>query len=117
MEYSILALHLVNQTANSLVKPILAGAPHHVVRGFLLLVTGAVTGLVTIQIKKRILNSFVTIQERNRIRRTFGEYVAPVVMDKLLTFRPHLRTEQSVASSFVYSVESPVFYRSGCEYL
>jgi len=94
MEYSILALHLVDQTANSLVEPILAGAPHHVVRAFLLLVTGAVTGLVTIQIKRRILNSFVTIQERNRISRTFGEYVSPVVMDKLLTLRPHLRTER-----------------------
>src|SRR5215471_11581264 len=27
----------------------------------------------------------------NRIRRTFGEYVSPVVMDKLLTLQPHLR--------------------------
>ena len=88
------AEELLNQTANSLVEPMLAGAPHHVVRGFLLLVTGAVTGLVTIQIKKRILNSFVTIQERNRISRTFGEYVSPVVMDKLLALRPHLRTER-----------------------
>jgi adenylate cyclase len=94
IEYSILAFLLVNQTANSSVEPILAGAPHHVVRGLLLFVTGAVTGLVTVQIKKRILNSFVNIQERNRIRRTFGEYVSPVVMDKLLTLRPHLRTEQ-----------------------
>jgi adenylate cyclase len=37
--------------------------------------------------------SFVMIQERNRIRRTFGEYVFPVVMDKLLTIQPHLRSE------------------------
>ncbi len=102
MEYSILALHLVNQTANSLVEPILAGAPHHVVRGFLLLVTGAVTGLVTIQIKKRTLNSFATVEERNRIRRTFGEYVSPVVMEKLLTLKPDLASEhRSVCVMFL----------------
>ena len=74
-------------------EAILTAFPHHLVRILLLLITGVVTGLATVQIKKRILNSFVMIQERNRIRRTFGEYVSPVVMDKLLTIQPHLRSE------------------------
>jgi len=93
MQYSILALYFADKSSGAPIEPILTGFPHHVVRGLLLVTTGVVTGLVTVQIKKRILNSFVMIQERNRIRRTFGEYVSPVVMDKLLTQQPHLRSE------------------------
>jgi adenylate cyclase len=55
--------------------------------------TGVVTGLVTRQVRKRILNSFSVIEERNRISRTFGEYVSPEVMGKLLDLKPDLRSE------------------------
>ena len=50
IEYSTLALYFVDKTSDASVEPILAGAPHQVVRAFFLLVIGAVTGLVTIQI-------------------------------------------------------------------
>jgi adenylate cyclase len=50
--------------------------------------------LVTRQIKKRTLNSFEMVEERNRISRTFGEYVSPVVMEKLMTLKPDLRSER-----------------------
>jgi adenylate cyclase len=102
IEYSTLALYFVDQTSNATVEPILASMPHHVIRGLLLLVMGVVTGLVTIQIKKRTLNSFATLEERNRIRRTFGEYVSPVVMEKLLTLKPDLASEhRSVCVMFL----------------
>lgn len=70
---------------------ILMGA--HVFKGFLLFLMGVVTGFVTIQIRKRILNAFSVVQERNRISRTFGEYVSPEVMSKLLDLKPDLRSE------------------------
>jgi adenylate cyclase len=59
-----------------------------------LFAAGVVTGLVTHQIKKRILSSFEMMDEKNRISRTFGEYVSPAVMDKLLTLKPDLRSEK-----------------------
>jgi len=102
IEYSILALYFADASSHTVLEPILTALPHHMVRSLLLLITGVVTGLATVQIKKRILNSFVMIQERNRIRRTFGEYVSPVVMDKLLTLQPHLRSElRSVCVMFL----------------
>ena len=102
LQYSILARYFADESAQTLIEPILTAFPHHLVRGLLLLMTGVVTGLVTVQIKKRILNSFIMIQEQNRIRRTFGEYVSPVVMDKLLTLQPHLRSEmRSVCVMFL----------------
>jgi adenylate cyclase len=93
LEYSLLAIYLVEQGSGTIVEPILTGIPQHIFKGFLLFLTGVVTGLVTRQIRKRILKSFSVIEERNRISRTFGEYVSPEVMGKLLDLKPDLRSE------------------------
>jgi adenylate cyclase len=93
VEYILLALYFIKTSSSVGVEPILAGVPHHLFKGFLLVLAGVVTGLVTRQIRKRILNSFTVVQERNRISRTFGEYVSPEVMGKLLDLKPDLRSE------------------------
>jgi adenylate cyclase len=94
LEYSLISLYLISTSTDTSIEPILTATPHHLFKGFMLLATGAVTGLVTLQIRKRILSSFETIDEKNRISRTFGEYVSPAVMDKLLTLKPDLRSEK-----------------------
>jgi adenylate cyclase len=93
LEYSLLAMYLIQQAVGTPVEPILTGVPQHLFKGFLLFLTGVVTGLVTLQIRKRILSSFSVVEERNRISRTFGEYVSPEVMGKLLDLKPDLRSE------------------------
>jgi adenylate cyclase len=55
--------------------------------------TGVVAGAVALQIKRRIVKSFETVEERNRISHTFGEYVSPEVMDTLMTLKSDLRSE------------------------
>ena len=94
LEYTVVALYFISQGSNAAIEPILSGVPHHLVKGLLLFFMGVVTGLVTQQTRKRILKSFETVEERNRISRTFGEYVSPVVMDKLMTLKPDLRSER-----------------------
>lgn len=94
LEYSALALYSVTNGSDALVEPILSAVPDHLLKGFLLFATGIVAGLVTKQIKERTLKSFEMIEERNGIRRTFGEYVSPVVMEKLMTLKPDLRSER-----------------------
>ena len=93
LEYVSLALYYINRVPDSTIEPILAGNAHHIMKGFLILLTGVVTGLVTLQIKKRVVSSFETIEERNRISRTFGEHVSPAVMNTLLTLKADLRSE------------------------
>ena len=93
LEYSLLAVYFINKAAGTPVEPILSGVPHHLFKGFLLFAIGVVTGLVTLQIRKRILSSFSAVNERNRISRTFGEYVSPEVMNTLLDLKPDLRSE------------------------
>ena len=75
-------------------EPMLLTAPPHILKGFLFLLTGLAAGAVTVQIKKRLLKSFDIVEERNRISRTFGEYVSPIVMKKLMTLKPDLRSEK-----------------------
>jgi adenylate cyclase len=94
IEYSLLATYFVTSVSNTAAEPILVGIPHHLFKGFLLFAMGVVTGLVTLQIRKRILRSFEVVEERNRISRTFGEYVSPAVMNKLMELKPDLRSEK-----------------------
>lgn len=93
VEYALLAIYFIKKSAGASFEPILTGIPHHLFKGFLLFLAGVVIGLVTRQIRKRILNSFSAVAERNRISRTFGEYVSPEVMSKLLDLKPDLRSE------------------------
>lgn len=94
IQYWFVSLVYVHQTALSGIEPLVVSPPPHILKGFLLLLTGIAAGLVTVQLKKRILSSFEMVEERNRISRTFGEYVSPIVMDTLLTLKPDLRSEK-----------------------
>ncbi len=93
IEYVAFSLYALNHSTPANLEPILVGFPQHLFKGCLLLGTGMMAALVTMQIRKRILNSLETIAERNRISRTFGEYVSPAVMDTLLELKPDLRSE------------------------
>lgn len=94
-QYWTLAIIFLMQAATMPeMDPILLAAPPHILKGFLFLLTGLAAGAVTVQIKKRLLKSFEIVEERNRISRTFGEYVSPIVMKKLLTLKSDLLSEK-----------------------
>ena len=88
LEYSLLAIYLVQQAGGTVVEPILTGSPQHIFKGFLLVLTVVVTGPVTLQIRKRMLKSFSVVEERFRVSRAFGEQVSAEVMGKLLDLEP-----------------------------
>lgn len=95
VQYWILALIFMTQAETmATTEPILSSTSPHILKGFLFLLTGVAAGAVTVQIMKRLLKSFEIVEERNRISRTFGEYVSPIVMKKLLTLKPDLQSEK-----------------------
>jgi len=94
VEYILISWVFISRSDYSSLDPIFVETPPHIIKGMLFLVAGIAAGLVTAQVKRRILSSFQMIEERNRISRTFGEYVSPVVMDKLLTLKPDFRSEK-----------------------
>ena len=66
---------------------------HHVMKAIFLFATGLITGLITLELKKQMLNSFESIQERNEMANIFGQHVSPVVVEKLLHQEKELSTE------------------------
>lgn len=93
LEYFGIALFFINQPGNASIEPFLIAAPQHLVKAIFLLMMGVITGFVTVEIKKRFVNSFRIMEERNRISRTFGQHVSPEVMNKLLEEQTDRRSE------------------------
>jgi adenylate cyclase len=62
-------------------------------KSFLIAMVGLVTGLVSIQIKKRIVRSFQTVEEKNQVINIFGQHLSPIVVDKLIQQKGELRNE------------------------
>lgn len=94
IEYLGVAVYYTNQPGYVQFEPILVALPQHLVKSILLFATGVATALVTNQIRKTVVNSFKVSEEHNRIRRTFGQYVSPEVMDKLLEQKADMRSEK-----------------------
>lgn len=65
----------------------------HVSKGILLMLVGLVTGLVSIQVKKRMRRSIKSTEEKNRIIGMFGQHVSPAVVNKLLDQKGDLGSE------------------------
>lgn len=65
----------------------------HISKGVILMLVGLVTGLVSLQIKKKMKNSIRTIEEKNRIVSMFGQHVSPEVVNKLLDQKGELGSE------------------------
>ena len=84
LEYTPVGLFYVGGAAADAAP---AGAPLHVIKGVVLLGLGVLTGLVALQIKRRLLDSFKLAEERNEVVNTFGQHVSPAVADKLLEKR------------------------------
>jgi len=66
--------------------------PIHVSKAIALLVLGVITGLVALQIRKRIVDAYRTAEERNEIVNMFGKHVSPEVVDQLLANDSELET-------------------------
>jgi adenylate cyclase len=86
-EYFSLAGFYIS-TVNESAKTVLALTPHHFIKTVILFVTGLITGLVTYELKRQIIHSFRSIEERNNIANIFGQHVSPAVVDKLLHQHP-----------------------------
>ena len=93
LEYTLVALAFGGGGGEG-ISPLLVSAPVHFVRGAALLALGVVTGLVALQIKRRMLDSFRLAEERNEVVNTFGQHVSPAVVDKLLERGAGLRSEK-----------------------
>src|SRR5262249_31650531 len=68
--------------------------PVHAFKALSLMMLGVITGLVALQIRKRMEASCRIAEERNQIVHMFGEHVSPAVVDQLLAPDGNVRSEK-----------------------
>ncbi|HEY9840241.1 MAG TPA: hypothetical protein V6D23_07305, partial [Candidatus Obscuribacterales bacterium] len=93
VEYMALALAFLASSPAEGFETAMITPVHHLVKALLLLATGLVTGLVTLQIKKQLLAVLASQEEKNRVVSMFGQHVSPEVVNKLLSQPAELGTE------------------------
>jgi len=82
VEFALFGLYCFAQNGASLT--IVNNPMLHSGKIFFLLGTGVAAAFVTAQIRKRQLNSFRLLQERNKVTSIFGQHVSPAVVEALL---------------------------------
>ncbi len=65
----------------------------YIIKGILLLTVGLVIASVTLEIKRRMLNSFQSIEDKNEIIGMFGQYVSPDVVEQLIGQETGMQSE------------------------
>ncbi len=79
-------------------------------KGVLLVLAGLAAGFVTDQVKKRLVSSLKTVEERNQIVRMFGEHVAPAVVNELLNNSANIRTSRKYVSVMFVDIRGYTTY-------
>ncbi|HEX3246839.1 MAG TPA: adenylate/guanylate cyclase domain-containing protein [Chloroflexota bacterium] len=84
--------YLSDDSLVSLPGDLTAPAPYFT-RAIFLLAGGLVAGFVSSRIRAQILNSFHSLEERNRVVNMFGQHVSPAVVERLLQQDVEVRGE------------------------
>jgi len=66
----------------------------HLSKALALMMLGLITGLVALQLKKRMMAACKIATERNQVVQMFGEHVSPAVVDTLLAGDGNLKSEK-----------------------
>lgn len=83
-EYLILSLHLLHASPVFPPDTVFSSPGMYLARTLILLAAGIATAFVSQQIRKRMINSLKTLEDRNRIVGIFGQHVTPEVVDRIL---------------------------------
>lgn len=81
-EYTALGLYYFG--VGSVSDPYVTSIWSILTKATVLVVAGLVCGFVGVQIRRRLIASLETVNERNRVVGMFGQYVSPAVVDQLL---------------------------------
>jgi adenylate cyclase len=61
-------------------------------KGIIIFISGGVAGLISLQIKKRIFETYKTINEKNRLEKLFGQQVSREIVEEII------KTKQEITS-------------------
>jgi adenylate cyclase len=84
IQFLLLSLYFQSQTDLDSIIPTYRITAPFIGKAGIMFLTGIVAGLVAHEIRKRIVNSYVILEERNRIERIFGQQISPKLVGELL---------------------------------
>lgn len=93
LEYFLFALYI--STLQDIILSV------HIFKSILMLVNGVVTGIVTLEIKKRLYNSFRNMREKEKLKSIFGQHVSPEVVNKLINENEFTNENSNVCIMFL----------------
>jgi len=85
VEYISISFYYITNTEYQSNIPVLDIPMAFLGRGTILLVSGIIAGVVSLQIRKRILKTYHVIEERNELEKVFGQQVSKEIVDEFLT--------------------------------
>ena len=100
VEYIALAIYLISKTTVPVGEQFLLEPVYYIAKGAILLLTGVIAGIVTMQIKRWVGSALESIEDRDKIVGVFGQHVSPIVVNKLLS----QKTQKKEATSEVRHV-------------
>jgi len=84
VEYVSISYYLTNFEVHSNI-PVLDLPFTFLARGVMLLMSGVIAGIVSLQIRKGILKSYNAMEERNELEKVFGQQVSKEIVDEFVT--------------------------------
>jgi adenylate cyclase len=84
IQFFLLSLYFQSQSETESLIPTYQLTAPFIGKAGIMLLTGVVAGLVAHEIRKRIINSYKILEDRNRIERIFGQQVSEKLVDELL---------------------------------
>jgi adenylate cyclase len=85
VQYGLLALHFLSLPQTGPIDPLLTAPIQHGTRVLLLIGSGLVAGIVSLQIRRQFMRALRSVEEQNRIIGMFGQHVSPAVVERLLS--------------------------------
>jgi adenylate cyclase len=83
VEYILISFYYITETDAT--DPILGLPVAFLVRGGILFVSGIIAGIVSYQIRKRILTTYKITEERNELEKIFGQQVSKEIVDDFIS--------------------------------
>lgn len=84
VQFFLLSLYFHSQTDAELLIPTYRIIAPFIGKAGIMFLTGLIAGLVAHEIRKRIINSYNILEERNRIERIFGQQISSKLVNELM---------------------------------
>ncbi len=96
-EYIVISLFYITNTEHHTNISVLDLSIAYLARGGILFASGIVAGLVSLQIRKRILKAYQVVEERNELEKVFGQQVSKEIVEEFINNKLEIESKRREA--------------------